>query len=114
MEKHKNSYNNNKFKILAPTWNTKFELSYGLYSVSNIQDYNLKKHGENMEKPSVQTYVNKILKKITFKINDIHTLEPLTPETMKLFGKSYPQFFLDDTLYELVRVLETLVASDVI
>ena len=34
----KSSYNNNKFKISAPTWNDKFELPDGLYSVSNIQD----------------------------------------------------------------------------
>ena len=33
----KSSYNNNKFKTLAPTWNNKFELPYGLYSVSDIQ-----------------------------------------------------------------------------
>ena len=35
----KSSYNNNKFKIYAPTWNDKFELPDGLYSVSDIQDY---------------------------------------------------------------------------
>ena len=35
----KSSYNNNKFKISAPTWNDEFELPDGLYSVSNIQDY---------------------------------------------------------------------------
>ena len=33
------SYNNNKFKISAPTWNDKFELPDGSYSVSDIQDY---------------------------------------------------------------------------
>ena len=33
------SYNNNRFKISAPTWNDKFELPDGLYSVSDIQDY---------------------------------------------------------------------------
>ena len=46
----KSSYNNNKFKISAPTWNDKFELPDGLYSVSDIQDhfeYIIKK---NMEK----------------------------------------------------------------
>ena len=32
----KSSYNNNKFKIFAPTWNDKFELSDGSYSVSDI------------------------------------------------------------------------------
>ena len=30
---------NNKFKISAPTWNQKFELLDGSYSVSDIQDY---------------------------------------------------------------------------
>ena len=35
----KSSYNSNKFKISAPTWNDEFELPDGSYSVSNIQDY---------------------------------------------------------------------------
>ena len=33
------SYNNNKFKIYAPTWNDEFELPDGSYSVPDIQDY---------------------------------------------------------------------------
>ena len=52
----KSSHNNNIFKISAPTWNDKFELPDGLYSVSNIQDYFkyiLKTHGENVDKPPV-------------------------------------------------------------
>ena len=32
-------YQNNKFKIIAPTWNDEFELPHGSYSVSDIQDY---------------------------------------------------------------------------
>ena len=32
-------YNNNKFKISAPTWNNKFELPDGSYSELDIQDY---------------------------------------------------------------------------
>ena len=35
----KKSYEDNKFKISAPTWNEDFELPDGSYSVSNIQDY---------------------------------------------------------------------------
>ena len=35
----KSSYNNNKFKISAPTWNEDFELPDGSYSISDIQDY---------------------------------------------------------------------------
>ena len=38
-EKHKTWYNNNEFRISATTWNDKFELPDGLYSVSDIQDY---------------------------------------------------------------------------
>ena len=33
------AYNNNKFKISAPTWNDEFDLSGGSYSISDIQDY---------------------------------------------------------------------------
>ena len=32
----KSSYNNNKFKISAPTWNDKFELPDGSYSISDM------------------------------------------------------------------------------
>ena len=35
----KSSYNNNEFRISAPTWNDKFELPDRSYSTSNIQDY---------------------------------------------------------------------------
>ena len=50
----KSSYNNNKFKISAPTWNDKFELADGSYSIQDYFEYILKKHGENTDKPSVQ------------------------------------------------------------
>ena len=33
----KSSYNNNKFKISAPTWSEEFKLSDGSYSISDIQ-----------------------------------------------------------------------------
>ena len=87
----KSSCNNNKFKISAPTWNDKFELPDGSYSISNIQDYFeyiLKNHGENIDKPSQQIYVNKIEKRVTFKIKDGYSLKLLTPETMKLLGST--------------------------
>ena len=87
----KSSYNNNKFKISAPTWNEEFTLPDGSYSVSDIQDYFeyiMKKHGENNDKPSVEIYVNKIENRITFKIKDGYGLELLTKETMKLLGRT--------------------------
>ena len=68
----KSSYDNNIFKISAPTWNDKFELPDGSYSVSGIQDYFeyiLKKHGQDIDKPSIQIYVNKIENIEKLKIN---------------------------------------------
>ena len=82
------SHNNNKCKISSPKWNDKFELPDGSYSVSNIQDYFeyiLKKHGEDIDKPSVQIYVNKIGNRVTFKIKNGYSL---MSETMKLLGST--------------------------
>ena len=87
----KSSYNNNKFKISAPTWNDEFELPDGSYSISDIQDYFeyiLRKHGEDIDKPSVQIYVNKMENRVTFKIKNGYSSELLTRETMKLLGST--------------------------
>ena len=84
------SFNNSKFKISAPTWDDKFELHDGSYSVSNIQDYFeyiLEKHVEDIDEPSVQMYANEIENRITFKIKNGYNLELLTPET-KLLGST--------------------------
>ena len=35
----KSEYNNNKFKISAPTWNENFDLPDGSYSINDIQGY---------------------------------------------------------------------------
>ena len=59
----------------------------GSYSVSDIQDYFeyiLKKHGEDIDKPSVQIYVNKIQNRVTFKIKNGYSLELSTPQRLKL------------------------------
>ena len=87
----KSSYNNNKFKISTPARNDEFELPDGSYSVSDIQDYFeyiLKKHAEDIGKPSVQIYVNEIEDRVTFKIKNEYSLELLTLETMKLLGST--------------------------
>ena len=63
----------------------------GSYSVSDIQyyfEYIFKKHEENIDKPSVQIYVNEIENRVTFKIKNGCSLELLTPETMKLLGST--------------------------
>ena len=87
----KSSYNNNKFKMSAPTWSEEFELPDGSYSVSDIQDYFeyiLKKHRESVDNPSIRMYINRIENRITFKIKNGYYLELLTPETMKLLGST--------------------------
>ena len=87
----KSSYNNNRFKISAPTWNEEFELPNGSYSISDIHDYFeyiLKEHGENVNNPLIRIYVNKIENRITFQIKTGYYLELLTPETMKLLGST--------------------------
>ena len=53
----KSSYNNNEFKIFAPTWNDEFEVpDVSIVFCINIQDYFeyiLKKHREDINKPSI-------------------------------------------------------------
>ena len=79
----KSSYNNNKFKISASTWNEESKLPDGSYSVSDIQDYFeyiLKKHSESVDNPPIRIFVNRIENRITFKIKNGYYLELLTPE----------------------------------
>ena len=50
-------YNNNKFKILAPTWNDTFDLPDGSYSIPEIQDYFefvIRKRETLTENPAIQ------------------------------------------------------------
>ena len=87
----KSEYNNNKFKISAPTWNDTFDLPDGSYSISDIQDYFefiIKKHETLTENPPVQIYPNKTKNRIVFKIKTGYKLELLTHETMKLLGST--------------------------
>ena len=87
----KKSYKNNKFKIITPAWNEKFELLDGSYSVSDIQSYLgyvLKKHQEKTNNSSMRIYVNKIENRITFVIKIEYYPELLALETIKLFGST--------------------------
>ena len=87
----KSTYNNNKFKISAPTWNKTFDLPDGSYNISEIQDfieYIIKKHetiGENAPK---LIYANTINNRIVFKIKSGYKLELLSKEAMKLLGST--------------------------
>ena len=55
-------YNNNEFKISAPTWDDEFDLPDGSYSILDIQDYFeyiIEKHIETIvDNSAVQIYVD--------------------------------------------------------
>ena len=83
----KSTYNNNKFKISALTWNETFDLSDGSHNISNIQDYIeyiTKKHETIGEDAPILSYANTINNRIVFKIKMGYKLELLSKETMKL------------------------------
>ena len=87
----KSTYNNNKFKISAPTWNETFELPDGSYNISEIQDYIeyiIKKHETIGENAPILIYANTINNRIVFKIKSGCKLESLSKETVKLLGST--------------------------
>ena len=87
-------YKINKLKIIAPTWNSEFELPNGSYSVSDIQDftkYIIKKRETSTTIPPILVYINRINNRVVFKIKDGYKLELKTPETMKLFDSTKKQ-----------------------
>ena len=87
----KSTYNNNKFKKSAPTWNETFNLPDGSYNISEIQDYIeyiIKKHETIGETVPILNYANTINSRIVFKIKSRYKLELLSKETMKLLGST--------------------------
>ena len=77
----KSEYNNIKSKISAPTWNDTFDLPYGSYSTTDIQDYFefiIQKHETLTESSPVPIYVKKIKNRIFSKIKTGYKLELLT------------------------------------
>ena len=87
----KSAYNNNKFKISAPTWNDEFDLPDGSYSTVDIQEYFefiIKKHETLAENAPIQIYPNKIKNRIDFKTKTGYKLESLYSETMILLGST--------------------------
>ena len=66
---NKFAYNNNKFKVSAPTWNNQFDLFHGSNSISDIQDYFefiIKNQETLAENPPIHIYTNKIKSRIVF------------------------------------------------
>ena len=58
----KSAYNNNKFKISAPSWNDKFDLPDGSHSIADMQyyfEFIIRKHKNLAENAPFQIYPNK-------------------------------------------------------
>ena len=88
-----------------------------LYQTFNIiLNIFFKKHVENTDKPSAQIYLNKIEKRVTFKIKNGYSLELLTLEIMKLLGNTENKITKDKNgenvphlqITEVVLVIATL------
>ena len=106
----KSSYNNNKFKISAPTWNDTFDVPDGSYSIAALQnyfEYTIKKHETITTTSPVIIYINTINNRIVFKIKTGYKLELLSKETMKLLGSSKSAIDSDKNS-ELVPKLESV------
>ena len=87
----KSTYNNNKFKISAPTWNDTFDLPDGSYNIPSIQnyiEYIIKKHETIADTAPILIYANKISNRIVFQIKTGYKVELLSKETMKLLGST--------------------------
>ena len=87
----KSTYNNNKFEIIAPTWDEMFDLPDGSYSIPAIQnyfEYIIKKHETIADTAPILIYGNKTNNRIVFKIKSGYKLELLSKETMKLLGST--------------------------
>ena len=81
----KSTYNDNKFKISAPTWNETFDLPDGSYNIPKIPDYIeyiIKKQETIGETAPILIYANTIKNRIVFKIKTGYKLELLSKETM--------------------------------
>ena len=87
----KSIYDNNKFKIAAPTWDEMFNLPDGSNNIPAIQnyfEYVIKKHETIAKTSPILIYAGKITNRVIFKIKTGYKLELLSKETMKLLGST--------------------------
>ena len=102
--------------MLVPTLYDKFQPPNGSYSVSDIQDYFmciLKKHGQNINNPSVRKYVNKIENRIFLKIKAGYSLEFKRLEARKLLGSTENKITKNKKQYQFIAILLIMFISKV-
>ena len=122
MENIKSSYNNNKFKISAPTWSDKLitKMDHIQYQIFKIILSIFLRNTVKMLVTQVLIYMYNFENRVTFKIKNGYYLELLTLETMKLLG-SYDNKITKDKngenmphleIFELMLVHCNLVNND--
>ena len=89
----KEEYSNIKFRLSGPTWSKDVTIPDVSYEISQIQTYFfdevIKKHESDVksnEQSPILIYTNRILNRVTFRIETGYKLEILTNETMRLLG----------------------------
>ena len=86
----KSDYNNNKFKISAPTWSDTFDVPDGSYSIAALQnyfEYIIKKHETIANVSPVLIYVNEINNRIVFKIKIRIQIRIIVKRNDEIIGK---------------------------
>ena len=81
--------------------------SYSIAALQNYFEYIIKKHETIADVSPVLIYVNKINKRIVFKIKSGYNLELLSKETMRLLGSSADTIDSDKNI-DLVPKLESV------
>ena len=105
----KSIYNNNKFKILAPTCNETFDLPDGSYNISEIQDYIeyiIKKHETISENAPILIYGNTINNRIVFKIKSGYKLELLSKEYDRIMEETQEIIIPPEKREQIIRDLK--------
>ena len=68
--------------------NLNYQMDHILHQIFKIIFSIFQKNREDIDKPSVQKYANKIENRVTFKIKSGYSLKLFTPETIKLLGST--------------------------
>ena len=79
---------NLKYLLQHGVVNLNYQMDHTQYLIFKIILIIFLKNSESVDNPSIKIYVNKIENRVTFKIKNRYYLELLTPETMKLLGRT--------------------------
>ena len=103
----KSTYNNNKFKISAPTWNETFDLPDGSYNISDIQDYIeyiIKKHA--FEKDFFKLMNNSVFGKTMENVRKYRDIKLVKTDKKRNKLVSEPNFYTMKLIDENLAIID--------